>query len=278
MEARRPRQIPTLLMLALAGSVLLGAAGCRVWSVGEVSLEDSVADHTAEVALERDPIRPVVSEESSSENAQQVQTAERLLSSHVLQDEGGIRPTEVDSRGWYYDHALPGYLPLDRGVYRWRHRALERLLEDPKPAKNLLAAGLQSPNVTTQAAAFVGMVRMREYVPIKTAERLINDDQVSLSAKAALLESLAILDTPAASQLLSEVFASADGTRATDTTADISAAYQRTLWAAMAQQHDDGEAIELWERQFAAADHDQRADILDALLIARNAPDRKSVV
>jgi len=256
-------------MLALVGSVLLVLCGCRTWNLSEISIEESVREDLSATSQAAIPSPLATPDPRPAVKAPQVQSAERLLAAKVLQDDGGIRPTEVDSRGWYYDHSLPGYLPLGQGVYRWRHRALEQLLENPTSAKELLIAGLQSSDTTTQAAAWVGLVRLSEPAPAEKFAFLLEQEDLPLSAKAALIEASVAVGSPTFRQQLYEVLLHLESTNNRTATDDIAVAYQRTVWAAMAMQEDSNLSREQWERRFNEAEEEQKGDILDALLISQ---------
>ncbi|QDU77172.1 HEAT repeat protein [Bremerella volcania] len=273
MTADYVRNHPTLTaLLAVTLSLALAAgSGCR-----------SVIDGTRDLPeLSSTPPRSKpekTSQRSSTElppvKDPAVEAAETVLAANVVQtSETALRPQHVESRGWYLDHSVPVYLAVAQGSTRWRHSALESLLDQPESPQTTLESGTKSTNPEIAATALVGLIRSGYSVDPRRLADLIERQEVAFTTKAALLEALAMMPPkqarPVIEQLFQERATLSGDAQTTDEAA--SAALGQQFWISLAMVLPEDQQVSVLTESFAQASPELQGTLLDLLLFHRSA-------
>lgn len=265
---------PSLLaaVLAVMTLALVTGPGCRTVVDGSRDLTELAS--TPRESKPEQPTKSLAVSRPSIEHDPAVEAAERVLAASVVQtSENALRPQHIESRGWYLDHGTPVYQAVAKRSTRWRHPTLESLLDQPESPHTTLTHGTKSTNPEIAATALIGLVRSDETVEPQRLAELIENPEIALTTKAALLEALAMTSPRQAQPVVQQLFqkrARLVGT-AESTDAPVSEAFQQQFWISLALILPPEEQLALFTEQFSQASPEQQSTLLDLLLFHRSA-------
>lgn len=251
---------------------LVTGQGCR--SVVDRSRDLTELASTPRESKPEPTSRPITASAPAAENDPAVEAAERVLAASVVQtSENALRPQHIESRGWYLDHGTPIYQAVAQRSPRWRHPALESLLDQPESPLTTLASGAKSSNPEIAATALIGLVRSDETVEPQRLAELIENDELALTTKAALLEALATTSPKQAQPIVEQLFQKRDKLLAAAESTDTSAteALQQQFWISLAWILPPEQQVALFTEQFLQSSPQQQGILLDLLLFYRSA-------
>jgi len=259
------------MLAALVTLGLAAATGCRSVVDGSQELTQltSAPEKPAPKPLTKSP--PATASEATDP---EVKAAEAVLAASVVQtSETALRPQHVESRGWYLDHGLPVYLAVAQKSTRWRHSALESLLDQPESSQATLASGARSANLEIEATALVGLVRRGYSVDPQRLAALIEGGEVAPTTQAALLEALSMTSPSQARPLVERLFEQresiVDAAKAVDE--EVAAALEQQFWIAFTRTTADQQQAAALTEAFPEASPELQATILDLLVFHRGA-------
>lgn len=263
----------SILAALLAAVLCLGlttGSGCR-------SVVDTSRDLTELASTPTKPTPEKAAKASSSKASVEVdpavEAAEMVLAASVVQtSETALRPKHVESRGWYLDHGLPVYQAIAKGSTRWRHPALESLLDQPESPQATLENGAKSTNPEIAATALIGLVRSGYTVESKQLAELIENEQIAFTTKAALLEALAMTSPKQAQPIIQKLFgrreAIIEAAEATDKV--TAAALDEQFWISLNTVLDEEQQATMLTDGFANASPQLQVTLLDLLVFHRS--------
>jgi len=259
-------------LLAVSLSVVLFTGpGCR--SVVDTSRDLTELASSAPIA-EPEKVTPASAEETTTPQDPAVIAAETVLAASVVQtSETALRPQHIESRGWYLDHGLPVYQVVAQKSTRWRHSALEALLDQPESPRATLENGAKSTNPEIAATAMIGLVRSGFPVEPKQLASLIEAPEVALTTKAALLEALAMTPPGKARPIVEQLFQDREAIISAEEQSDeeLVAAVEDQFWMVQATVLPKDELVATLSQNFAQASPQLQKTLLDLLLFHRSA-------
>lgn len=261
--------LATLLAVTLS-LVLTAGSGCR-------SVVDGSRDLTE---LASTPPKSKPEKPSSASPAQltaktdpAVKASEMVLAATVVQtSETALRPQHIESRGWYLDHGLPVYQAVAQRKTRWRHSALESLLDQPDSPQATLDNGTKSSNPEIEATSLIGLVRSGYTVKPQRVAELIENAEVAPTTKAALLEALSMTPPKQAKPIIEQLFHARESLIASAelTDEEVSVALEQQFWVSLASLSPNQQKVSLLTDGFSQASPELQASLLDLLVFHRS--------
>lgn len=267
----RHLSIPAALLAAAVCLVLVTGPGCR--SVVDRSRDLAEVASTPQQPKPNKPPKSSDTPERPPKPDPAVEAAEVVLTASVVQtSETALRPQHVESRGWYLDHSVPVYEAVAKGSTRWRHPALESLLDQPESPQATLVSGTKSSDPEVAATATIGLVRSGYAVEPSEMADLIVAQQVAFTTKAALLEALSMTSPQQAKPIVERLFqdrkAILESAEATDES--VATLLEQQYWLSRALVLSEEEQVSVLTEEFSKASPDMQALLLDLLLFHRS--------
>ncbi|WDI40245.1 HEAT repeat domain-containing protein [Bremerella sp. P1] len=265
----RNHSIHAALLAAIVTMALATGPGCR-------SVVDGSRDLTelASTPPKEKPEKPPRSSAKlPAETDPAVEAAEVVLAASVVQtSETALRPQHVQSRGWYLDHGVPVYQAVAQRSTRWRHSALESLLDQPESPQATLENGTKSNNPEIAATALIGLVRGGYAVESRRLAELIEDPEVAFTTKAALLEALAMTSPKQAKPIVEKLFQEKEAiigvAEATDEV--VALALEQQFWISLAMVLPVDQQASVLIDNFSQVAPPLQGTLLDLLMFHRS--------
>ncbi len=278
MSVDTPRNYPIVaaLLAITTALTLANVSGCRGVMDGSRDLTElastpretkSEASAPAAASSTRSP------KKDPPEKDPAVEAAEVVLTASVVQtSETALRPQHVESRGWYLDHGVPVYEAIAQRSTRWRHPALETLLDQPESPQATLEHGTKSTDPEIVATAWIGLVRSGFSVEPGRLAALIEQQEIAFTTQAALLEALAMTSPTQARPLIEQLFegrnAVIDAAQAKDE--ELAFALRQQYWISLAWVLPEKEQVARFTQQFSQSSPEMQGTLLDLLMFHRS--------
>ncbi|MBA2117536.1 HEAT repeat domain-containing protein [Bremerella alba] len=265
----RNHSILAALLAVTVSLALATGAGCRSVVDGSRDLTE-IASPPAKTKPEKKAVSAPTQAPAVVDRA--VEAAEMVLAASVVQtSETALRPKHIESRGWYLDHGLPVYQAVAQRTTRWRHSALESLLDQPDSPQATFDNGTKSTNFEIQATALIGLVRSGHTVEPKRLAELIENQEIAPTTQAALLEALAMTPPKQAKPIVEQLFQNRDSLIASAEAIDeeVATALEQQFWIALAFLLTEDQQVTRFTERFSQASPQLQATLLDLLVFHR---------
>ncbi|MHC2070175.1 HEAT repeat domain-containing protein [Bremerella sp. T1] len=266
-----------VMLAATVVAFLFGTAGCR--SVVETKHDLTTLTASSAPAEESDAVQ-AAEVSDTPEPPPAVTAAETILAASVVQtSETSLRPKKIESRGWYLDQSMPLYEAFPARQSRWKHHALEGLLDQTESSVETLRNGAKSAKIEVAATASIGLVRLGHPPKPSRLAELFHHPDIAPTTQAALLEAMSLMTGDNTKSVVEGLFSNRsqflDHVRRTDE--DAASMLETQYWATLAAVSEDISEDPRFVANFDQHNPSVQATILDLLLSARHASAQTSI-